>query len=67
LSNRADLADELESVDAETYVIELKAAAIDVVAEHALARGARVVLAANEIVAPGLDEQILALLERVAA
>ena len=39
----------------------MKAAAIDVVAEHALARGARVVLADNEVVAPGLDEAILAL------
>ena len=53
--------DELAELEAETYLIELKAAAIDVVAEHALARGARVVLAENEVVAPGLDEAILAL------
>jgi len=38
---RADL------VDADTYLVELKAAAIDVVAEHALAHGIRVVLARN--------------------
>ncbi len=49
-------------------VVELKAAAIDVVAEHALARGARVVLADNEVIAPGLDERVLALLgQRVTA
>jgi cyclic 2,3-diphosphoglycerate synthetase len=49
-------------VDADTYLVELKAAAIDVVAEHAFAQGAQVVLADNEVVSPGLDERILALL-----
>jgi len=45
----------------------LKAAAIDVVAEHALAHGGRVVLAANDVIADGLDEALLALApERVA-
>jgi cyclic 2,3-diphosphoglycerate synthetase len=48
---RADL------VDADTYLVELKAAAIDVVAEHALERGIRVVLAANELV--GVDDEAL--------
>ena len=62
LANRELLAAELETIDADTYLVELKAAAIDVVAEHALARGASVVLADNEVVAPGLDERILALL-----
>ena len=53
--------EELAALDADTYLIELKAAAIDVVAEHALARGRRVVLATNEIV--GLpDGSILDLL-----
>jgi cyclic 2,3-diphosphoglycerate synthetase len=61
LARRDALRDELANLDADTYLIELKAAAIDVVAEHALARGARVVLAENEVVAPGLDEAILAL------
>jgi cyclic 2,3-diphosphoglycerate synthetase len=51
LANRAKLRDEL--VDADTYLVELKAAAIDVVAEHALAHGIRVVLARNEAV--GVD------------
>jgi cyclic 2,3-diphosphoglycerate synthetase len=62
LADRALLAAELETLAADTYLVELKAAAIDVVAEHALARGAHVVLADNEVVAPGLDERILALL-----
>jgi cyclic 2,3-diphosphoglycerate synthetase len=44
-------------VDADTYLVELKAAAIDVVAEHALAHGIRVVLAANELV--GVDDELL--------
>ena len=50
---------ELETVEAEDYLVELKAAAIDVVAETALARGATVVLAANEVVSPELDERLL--------
>ena len=38
LARRDLLAAELETLDADTYLVELKAAAIDVVAEHALAR-----------------------------
>ncbi len=59
LANREALRRDL--VDADTYLVELKAAAVDVVVEHALAHGVRVVLADNEVVAPGLDEQLLAL------
>ncbi len=58
LANRDALRAELETIDAEVYLVELKAAAIDVVAETALARGATVVLAANEIVSPELDERL---------
>jgi cyclic 2,3-diphosphoglycerate synthetase len=47
-------------VEADTYLVELKAAAIDVVAEHALAHGIRVVLAANDLVGD-FDEELLAL------
>jgi cyclic 2,3-diphosphoglycerate synthetase len=65
LARREQLAAELERLEADTYLVELKAAAIDVVAEHALARGAHVVLADNEVVAPGLDERILALVPQV--
>jgi cyclic 2,3-diphosphoglycerate synthetase len=61
LARRDLLAEELPRIDADTYLVELKAAAIDAVAEYALARGARVVLADNEVVAEGLDEKILAL------
>ena len=49
---------ELESVDADTYLVELKAAAIDVVAEAARrARRARSCCSATTSVAPGLDER----------
>ncbi len=61
LARRDVLREELERVDADTYLVELKAAAIDVVAEHALARGAAFVLADNEVIADGLDDAILAL------
>jgi cyclic 2,3-diphosphoglycerate synthetase len=67
LARRDVLREQLAHLEADVYLIELKAAAIDVVAEHALERGKRVVLARNELVAPAVDEQVLALLERVAA
>ncbi len=63
LANRAALRVELEKVSAEVYLVELKAAAIDVVAEAAIAKGAQIVLAANDVVAapgePDLDEELL--------
>ena len=61
LARRDALREELERVEAEVYLVELKAAAIDVVAEAALARGAEVVLAANDVVSPELDERLAAL------
>ena len=61
LARRDVLQKELARVEADTYLVELKAAAIDVVAEHAVAHGVRVVLAGNEVVAEGLDEAVLAL------
>jgi cyclic 2,3-diphosphoglycerate synthetase len=61
LGNREALAADLERVEADTYLCELKGAAIDVVAEHAFAHGARFVPAANDVIAPGLDEALLAL------
>jgi cyclic 2,3-diphosphoglycerate synthetase len=67
LARRDALQEQLASIEADTYLVELKAAAIDVVAEHALTRGLRVVLARNDVVAPGLDEQVLSLLDRVHA
>jgi cyclic 2,3-diphosphoglycerate synthase len=67
LARRDALREELEHLDAEVYLVELKAAAIDVVAEHALARGAEVVLAANDVVAGGLDELVLGLVPQEVA
>jgi cyclic 2,3-diphosphoglycerate synthetase len=65
LASRPALRDELPTVEAEVYLVELKAAAIDVVAEAALARDAEIVLAANDVVPladePDLDEQLLEL------
>ena len=62
---------DLASIDAETYVIEIKAAAIDVVAEAAQERGARVVFARNDVVPlpgePGLDSALLALADAAVA
>jgi cyclic 2,3-diphosphoglycerate synthetase len=62
LANREALRAELVGIDAEVYLVELKAAAIDVVAEEAAARGAELVLAANDVSGDGLDEAILDLL-----
>jgi len=61
LARRDALRGELEDVDADVYLVELKAAAVDVVAEAALARGAEVVLAANDVVSDELDERVLLL------
>jgi cyclic 2,3-diphosphoglycerate synthase len=62
LADRGALRAELAGLDADTYLVEVKAAAIDVVAEDALERGRRVVLAANDVVGAGLDEALLELL-----
>ena len=62
---RADLAS-LEARSAELYLVELKAAAIDVVAETAAERGVPVVLCDNEvrtIDGESLDERVLELVE----
>jgi cyclic 2,3-diphosphoglycerate synthase len=67
LADRAALRAELETVDAEVYLVEIKAAAIDVVADTARARGAAVVVADNEPVElPGqaqLEVELGALVE----
>jgi cyclic 2,3-diphosphoglycerate synthase len=65
LADRARLSDDLARVDADVYLVEIKAAAIDVVAEAAQARGVELVFAENEVVAlggePSLDDAILQL------
>jgi cyclic 2,3-diphosphoglycerate synthetase len=61
LARRETLREELGRIEAEVYLVELKAAAVDVVVEAALASGAEVVLAANDVVSPELDERLVAL------
>jgi cyclic 2,3-diphosphoglycerate synthetase len=63
LADRRALRDDL--VEADTYLVEVKAAGIDMVAAHALDRGIEVVLAANEVV--GLADDVLLDLAPVAA
>ena len=71
LADRARLREELRRIDADVFVVELKAAAIDVVAEAALERGTKVVLAANDVVAlpgqPDLDTELRRLAAEAAA
>jgi cyclic 2,3-diphosphoglycerate synthetase len=63
LADRQALAAELPDVEADVFLVELKAAAVDVVAEHALARGAELMLAANDPISspgePDLDANLL--------
>jgi cyclic 2,3-diphosphoglycerate synthetase len=61
LARREALREDLGRIEADVYLVELKAAAVDVVIEAALARGAEVVLAANDVVSPELDEHLGAL------
>ena len=66
LSNRELLRRDLERADADVFVVELKAAAIDVVAEDADRRGIEVVLAANDVVSTGdldLDDEVAGLVD----
>jgi cyclic 2,3-diphosphoglycerate synthetase len=61
LANRALLSEDLERTDADVYLVEIKAAAIDLVAVAAQARGVQVIFAENEVVSPELDDAILRL------
>jgi cyclic 2,3-diphosphoglycerate synthetase len=71
LADRAALREDLAGVDAEVYLTEIKAAAIDVVAEAAAERGVEIVFAANAVRPlpgePDLDSELLALAEAAAA
>jgi cyclic 2,3-diphosphoglycerate synthetase len=62
LADRAQLREELHHVEADVFVVELKAAAVDVVVEEAARRGVRVVIAANDVVPldgePDLDTEL---------
>jgi cyclic 2,3-diphosphoglycerate synthetase len=67
LADRAALHEELAAVDADVYLVEIKAAGIDVVAETARRRGSVVVFADNEPVPlagePDLEAELGALVE----
>jgi cyclic 2,3-diphosphoglycerate synthase len=67
LADRPALAGELETVDADVYATEIKAAGIDVVAEAGAKRGVDIVLVANDLVPcpgqPEIDPALLALAE----
>ncbi|HEY6151429.1 MAG TPA: hypothetical protein VIW19_12985 [Gaiellaceae bacterium] len=63
LARREALRAELEQVDAEVYLVEIKAAAIDVVAETAIERGRQLVFADNELVGDGVDAKLLSLVK----
>jgi cyclic 2,3-diphosphoglycerate synthetase len=58
LANRPKLREDLVRTDAEVFLVEIKAAAIDVVAEAAQERGAEVVFAENEVVSEELDAAV---------
>jgi len=68
LADRAALARDLEQAgDAEVYLVELKAAAIDVVAEAAAARGIDVVLGWNAVISRDLDDALVEVAEKAEA
>jgi cyclic 2,3-diphosphoglycerate synthetase len=67
LADREALRAELARVDAEVFLVELKAAAVDVVAEAAAARGVPVVLVANDVVAADRAGDLDADFDRLAA
>jgi cyclic 2,3-diphosphoglycerate synthetase len=66
LADRAALRADLDGIDADVFLVELKAAAVDVVAAAAVERGVRVVLADADVrtVDGDLDEALLGLVPR---
>jgi len=66
LADRGALLEELATIDADVFLVELKAAAIDVVAEAALARGVEIVLVANDVVSVPDDLDLDAMLLEMA-
>ena len=67
LSDRARLRQDLQGIDADVFLVELKAAAVDVVVEEAVRRGIRVVIAANDVVPLHDEVDLDSELERLAA
>ena len=70
LANRDALRDELKGITADVYLIEIKAAAIDVVAATAAERGVECVFVDNQVLQlpgePDLDGELQALADAVA-
>jgi cyclic 2,3-diphosphoglycerate synthetase len=67
LSNRELLRSDVASADAEVFLVEIKAAAIDVVCEAAEAAGVEVVFADNHVLPVDGQPDLDALLRRLAA
>lgn len=67
LADRARLRGELRDIRADVFVVELKAAAVDVVVEEARRRGSRVVIAANDVEPLDGEPELDAELERLAS
>jgi cyclic 2,3-diphosphoglycerate synthetase len=71
LADRAALREELDDIDADVFLIEIKAAAIDVVAEAAIERGAECVFAINDVqpldAGIDLDSELLTLVPQPVA
>jgi cyclic 2,3-diphosphoglycerate synthase len=70
LARRSALREDVARADAEVFLVEIKAAAIDVVAEAAVERGAEVVFADNELVPVGvldLDTELIRLADSAIA
>jgi cyclic 2,3-diphosphoglycerate synthetase len=67
LADRDELRRDLEQTDADVYLVEIKAAAIDVVTEAASERGVEVVFADNDVQPvprqPNLDGELQELAE----
>jgi cyclic 2,3-diphosphoglycerate synthase len=71
LSDREELRRDLEEADADVYLVEIKAAAIDVVCEAAKERSIELVFADNDVLTvagqPDLERELRDLAERVLA
>jgi cyclic 2,3-diphosphoglycerate synthetase len=67
LARRDRLREELRAVDADVFLVEIKAAAIDVVAETASGRGVEVVFADNDVRPVDGEDDLDAALRRIAA
>ena len=66
LARREALRQELETIDADVFLVEIKAAAIDVVAEAASERGVEVVFADNEVLPVDEGDDLDGALRRLA-